>query len=171
MSRHRGRRRSVRRHLFGNETRKTRKASFLNSLLEVPPPPAQRGLIQVPSVEIMKIPDHERHGPLLPGMSRSCGIEKPDHYFAARSQAPAGYHDERMIAIEEGATRWKMSVFWKAEGPGAAPDGVRMLTQFGSLFNNLFNMLVDQEDLAQEVHSSSRKTADIGKLFQGLLGF
>jgi len=171
MSRHRGRRRSVRRHLFGNAARKNRKESFLTSLLEIPPPPTSREMIQVPSVEIMKIPDHERHGPLASGLSRFCGIEKPDHYFAARSQAPAGYHDERMMAIEEGKASWKMSVFWKAEGPGAAPDGVRMLTQFGSLFNNLFNMLVDQEDLAQEVHSSNRRTHDIGKLFQGLLGF
>ena len=130
-------------------------------------------MIPAGAVEIMKIPEHERLArPSFPsGMTVSSDIKSPEHFFASRSQAPTGYHDERWTAIEEGKGHWKMFAYWKAEGPGAVPGGLKMLTQFGSLFNNLFNMLVDEDDLAQEIHSSSRKTANLGQLFDGLLGF
>lgn len=143
----------------------------MNSLLGTPSPPEPRELIPAAPVELMKIPEYERlDRPNFPrGMVASTDIRNPEHFFAAKSAAPTGYRDERWGALEESNGQWKMFGYWKAEGVGSAPGGLKMLAQFGGMFNSLFNALVNQQGLAQEVHCSSQDTGGFNKLIGGFL--
>jgi hypothetical protein len=69
-----------------------------------------------------------------------------------------GYHDQRGFCYVHDNGKWTMTAFWKAEGTGNVPMGIRMLGQFQDVFNSLFNVIAGAPIERQRIEKNGSLT-------------
>lgn len=144
------------------KTRRARRASFLTSLV-APPLPSVNGdepiKVHAEPMGLSPIPGYEKpSGAIIPASAPNPtgitipGMEDPNYLFAVKSQGE-GYYDQRLFSMKEDGSGWRVYSIFKAEGTGPMPMGLKMMGKMSGIFNSLFNMLLHQPGLQQDVHS------------------